>query len=347
MSAPVAVPCAALLAAVAVSAQDNVARIEIMAPSRAVLEQPVEIAIRFELDRTFFAERAVPLLQRPVDLPVQLTAGWIESAPEHLVEILPGDGPTVALGDSVVRTFRFGPDRYEVRCRWTGLAAGGHALTAALRFAYASAFEETLLSGRQPVDRLEHTVAAPGRHLTVEALPAGAPPGFAGAVGEFAVGLAAEAGTVELGDSFALTLTVTGSGNLMRFGAPPWPELPGFAVQGLVERDQADRRELVFDVLALAEGAAELRLSMPFYSPQKGEYVSARTDPVRVTVVPRSPDRPLSPRVAKLIADRRDAGAGTPWLWLGTALGALAVVAVAIRLSRRRASVRGEGLEPS
>ncbi|MCA8948936.1 MAG: hypothetical protein KDE27_05500, partial [Planctomycetes bacterium] len=299
-----------------------------------------------ELEREFFARSAVPLLQRAVDLPVQITAPWLGGDSAGTVALADGDGATIAVGEAIVRAFDGGVTEidgavfgaYEVRARLTPRAVGAIALGGSLRFAYASAFEETLLGGRQPVDRHELAVEAEPAMLQAIAPPSDAPVGWSGAIGEFEVAAAVNVEQVEVGDTFELVLGVRGAGNLADFDAPPWPELPGFVVQGMLERRDADAREFVFDVLALRLGAALPPLPFVVFAPAASAFRTIHTPPVVLRVVARDPTRPLPPRVQRLIAQFEPEPASGPWLWLGLGAGvAVFVIAVVgLRRGRRR-----------
>ncbi len=348
--------------------QDRV-RVAVETAGRAIVGQPLTVTVRFELEQQFLREHAVDLLQRPVDLPVQLVLPWaVDPDPERVrvmigtVDPKPGErAPTVAVANEIVRARTLAPverdgrtfEAFAVPVRWTGLAAGDFECAGtALRYAFTTRFEETLLSGRQPVDRIEGTATAPPFTLTSAPLPTGAPAGFTGAVGQFTVRVIAEPTRVELGDNFELALAVSGDGNLTEFEAPDRPELRGFAVQGLVERSADGERVFAFDVLALREGAAQLSLPFVFFDPAAGAYRTLRSETVAVSVEPRAADRPLPERVAKLIARSGTTGAdsgsesATAMLMaVGLGVTLIGVLGASVILRRRR-SVRGDG-EPT
>lgn len=350
--------------------QDRV-RVAVETAGRATVGQPLTVTVRFELEQQFLREHAVDLLQRPVDLPVQLVLPWaVDPDPERVrvmigtVDPTPGErAPTVAVANEVVRARTLAPierdgrtfEAFAVPVRWTGLAAGDFECAGtALRYAFTTRFEETLLSGRQPVDRIEGTATAPPFTLTSAALPTGAPAGFTGAVGQFTIRVIAEPTRVELGDNFELALAVSGDGNLTEFEAPDRPELRGFAVQGLVERSADGERVFAFDVLALREGAAQLSLPFVFFDPAVGAYRTLRSEPVAVSVEPRAANRPLPERVAKLIAKLERAGdgigsdndSGVP-MRIAVGIGAALVCGLVGLVVLRRRRSAGSGGEPT
>jgi hypothetical protein len=236
----------------------------------------------------------------------------------------------------------------ELRCRWLPLAAGVSTIAPVeLRYAFATRFAEDFLRGRQPLDRQEATASSGARQLTVKALPtAGRPEGFTGAVGEFEVRASAPE-SVAAGAAFTIEVVVTGKGNFERFLPMPWPRLPGFHVQGLVEKRGAAARTSLFDVVALREGATEVP-AVPFvtFSPRLGKYVSLATNPVPLQVLPASADLPL--RIRELMAAEAQAASlaqRAKWWWVvalaGLAFGvALGLWRSRVRLARHRAELR-------
>jgi len=324
------------------------------------VHEPVELTVRVGYDTAFFAERAVPLLQQALDQPFLVTVPWLQSAEDRAVEIVPpaaATGQRVAVGGRVVlwqpagqrakdgHTFAL----LELRCRWVPLAAGVATIAPVeLRYAFATRFAEDFLRGRQPLDRQEATASSGVQQLTVKALPAaGRPEGFTGAVGEFEVRGSASPARVMAGAAFTLEVVVAGNGNLERFAPMPWPRLPGFHVQGLVEKRVPAARTFLFDVVALREGVAEVP-AVPFvaFSPRAGNYVTLAAGPVPLQVLPAPADLPS--RVRELMAADAHEVRGerrAKWWWVvalaGLAFGmALGLWRSRVRHARRRAELR-------
>jgi hypothetical protein len=255
----------------------------------------------------------------------------------------------VAVGDRVVAMAAAGERRVgertfellELRCRWLPLAAGTSLVAPVqVRYAFATRFNEDFLRGRQPLDRAEDVAVSAPAQVRVRALPAPAPPGFGGAGGELTVRASTGREAVRVGESFVLVLEVRGRGNVGRF-APPVPgDLPGFHVQGVVDRGGDDPRRFELDVLALRAGLTAVP-PVPFvaFAPARGAYVTLATAPVPVRVEPPAAGTVLPPRVQELVdADARAvAAANAPSKWWAVAAGLAAVlVHTGLRLHRRR-----------
>lgn len=327
--------------------------VEVDAPATPVyVQQRVPLVVRVGYDAAFCREFAIPLFQQRLDQPFLIVLPWLQGREDRAVALREGppDGVRIAVGDRVQRFAPAGERtqdgrRYtllELRADWLPLAAGEQAIEPIeLRYAFASRFEEHLLRGRQPLDRQDAEVRSALRVLQVRELPAaGRPAGFQGAVGEFTVVARASVAAVPVGGTFTLELEIAGAGNLDRVPPLPWPELPGFVVQGLVEQRTPAARIGRFDVLAVREGATAVPpVPFVFFAPADGAYRTVQTAPVPLRVDAAA--SPLPPRVAALVAAdaaRRAAAAALPW-WYYAAGGvvAMALVAVLTRtLTRRR-----------
>lgn len=327
-------------------------------PAGVWLQQPVELTVRIGVDAAWFAASGVPLFQQQLDQPFHVVVPWLAAAEDRAVEILPPRAgertQRVAVGDRVADcrvagTRAAGARTYELlelRCRWLPLTAGTSTVAPVqVRYAFAMAFDVDVFGGRQPRDRHEATVTSAVGQLVVRALPPGAPPGFSGAVGTFAVRAAAAVPAVTAGSTFALEVVVTGEGNLDRFAPLPPPRLPGFHVQGVVDTRAPGARTFVLDVLALRAGAQQVP-PVPFvaFAPDAGAYVTLAAGPVTLRVEPVAEGASLPPRVMELIAAdaravrERDAPS---WWWYAAGFAALVIAAAIVRVQRReRARLR-------
>lgn len=323
-------------------------------PDEIWLQQPFAPVVRIGVDAAWLAGAAVPLFQQRLDQPFHVTIPWLFAAEDRAVEPVPppaGAGAQrLAVGDRVLsftpagerqvdgRTFTL----LELRCRWLPLASGASTVAPVqVRYAFATRFEQDFLRGRQPLDRTEATVQSPARTLRVRPLPQPAPSGFAGAVGQFVVRARTAARDVPLGGAFDVEVEIAGDGNLERFAPLPPPRLPGFHVQGVVERRAPAARTFVLDVLALRAGA-EAVPPVPFvvFDPVAGGYATRHSEPVPVRVLPAAPGVELPAAVRALVERERAALAarGLQSWWIA-ALAAL-VLAVAAWWWRRRRGVR-------
>lgn len=326
-------------------------------PERATVyvEQPLHGVLRVGYDVAFFRERGIDLFAQRFDLPFGVRAPWFEDDAAHALSWPAPDGEPLRRGvvGAGVRQFatvgerRDGERVYavlEAPFVWMPLAVDAPpGAPVELRYAFASAFTEDFLRGRQPVDKQEATVRSEVPAWTVRALPVeGRPETFCGAVGRFELRATVSAPRVEVGQGFTATLTITGDGNLQRFAAPPLPELAGFHVQGVVERRAAAGREFVFDLLPLRAGVEALP-PLPFcaFDPAAERYVVSHTAPVPLTVVPAADVTALPDRVRDLIAREaelhRARNALPAWVWLLAGIALLAVVPGWLALRRRGA----------
>lgn len=327
--------------------------VEVQAAATTVyLQQAFDLVVRIGIDAQWFGQAAVPLFQQRLDQPFQLSVPWLAGAEDRAVSpVVPAAGAAgqrIAVGDRVVVAANAGTrevdgrrfDLLELRYRWLPLAAGTSTIAPVeLRYAFATRFDDDFLRGRQPLDRHEHSVRSAPLALRVRALPvAGRPPGFTGAVGEFAVTATAAVDRVTVGATFDLVLAIAGDGNLDRIAAPTAPVLPGFHVQGVREARGGPGRTFVFSVLALRAGVAAVpAIEFAAFSPAAGEYVLTRTAPVPLQVAPLPDGAVLPPAIAQLVRDDAEAArAANAWPWWSYAIAVAAVALGAARWQRRR-----------
>ena len=322
-----------------------------------VVQQAVPVRVRIGYDAAFLRDHAVPLFQQRMDLPFQVSLPWLIADSQRAVTVRQAAaGLRVASQEQPQRWQKLeavaeGDRHYEqieLLCEVVPLLSGTLTLPAIeVRYAFSERFENHFLRGRQPLDRKEATVRSAATELAVHELPReGRPAGFSGAVGEFSIVARCASAGLALGETLQLEVEVTGAGNLQRFAAPPWPSLPGFVVQGMVERRSDAARAFVFDVLAVREGDLQLApIALPYFATTAGVYRTAVTAPIAVRVTPAAAALPA--RVQQLIAAdtaaQRAASAWPVWYY-AVAFAGLAVVGLvgtlASRRRRRRHSLR-------
>lgn len=333
-------------AALAAQAPARVQVEQSVAPATAWQQEPLLVTVRVGIDRAWFAEHGAPLLLQPLDLPFVMSLPWLGEPTLSATVEVPAKGRTTAVDGRVV-TLEVENDSgdgwawHRLRARLTPPAAGPLRLAPAnVRYGFAERFETDLLNGRHAVDHQEAQVASAAVEVVVRPLPSPAPAGFFGAVGEFSLVATVATATIAVGGSVACTLTLAGDGNLAAPGAPPWPELPGFVVQGLVERRRPGAREFVFDLLALREGSEAVPpLSCVVFSPRAGSYVTLVSRAVPLRVVANREPAALPARVRELIASEQERLATRPWWHFGLpALGLVGIVGW--RIGRRRRARR-------
>lgn len=136
-------------------------------------------------------------------------------------------------------------------------------------------------------------VTAPALTLTSEALPAGAPESFGGAVGQFGMAASTDREDVAAGDPIQLTVELRGTGNIATL-APPEIEVPP-------EFDQFDPRQerrinrqtaslsgtktFTFTLVPRGGGSFEIPpVEWTYYNPERGSYQTLRSSAFPVEV---------------------------------------------------------------
>lgn len=127
--------------------------------------------------------------------------------------------------------------------------------------------------------------------LEVKPLPPGAPPGFSGAIGNFAMTTDAKPNSVQVGDPITVTSTIRGRGNFDRVGAPviedeggwhTYPPSSKFAKDDEVGISGAKTFETVLSPNEKKESLPVMEF--PYFDPVKEQYVTLRSDPIAISV---------------------------------------------------------------
>jgi hypothetical protein len=125
-------------------------------------------------------------------------------------------------------------------------------------------------------------------------LPAeGQPPGFAPSnVGQVQLSATVDKNTVEVGQPFTWTITLSGTGNLAVFDPGKWPETEG--ARRYDPKVESDIRAIdqvggtkTWSFLVIPERPGTLVLpshSMHYFDPALGRYATAKTEPIEVEV---------------------------------------------------------------
>jgi hypothetical protein len=328
----------------------------VQVPSRVVyVGERVPITLRLELEAAFLAERAVPLFQQPLDLPVAVEAGWLVADAQHQVEVADAAGGRAVATAGARRSWRQvdaegGRLEFELAVDYLPLAPGRHELGAAVRYAFATAFTEHFLRGREPVDRQEASASVAAASLTVEPVPEnGRPAAWSGLVGRGEVQARAEAAAVALGETLTVVLTCAGRCGAVPGVRAPWPELPGFVVLGCIERATASAHTFAYDLLAVrATATAVPPLPLVLFDPEARAYRTLASAPQPVQILPAR--APLPERIAALVAAdaaaERAAAAWPAW-WYGFLAGVAAGLGLLLRRhlgARHRRAVRNQAV---
>ena len=337
------------------SVDDARASIELTAlPNDGFVGQTITLRILFALDHDFFATAALPLVARPLDLPIAVTfpsiaAGHVERAiaPAEAVAvtrsvIVDGEPASARFVGSELRDGR-SFDRYWVERALAFDEPGALELAApTLRFAHATRFETSLFGDRIAVDRVESELRGTPRHFTVKPLPeAGRPSDFAGAVGRFNADAALDRTEWHVGETARLTITLRGDGDLARLPLPRADALPGIHRLGLLDERIGDARVLRCDLVAIADDVREIGpIGFATFDPGDAGrpcgYRVVATRPLPVTLVGTSG----TTDGAAPGAFERSAGNGVVLTMSALVLFALAATLLLAFLRRRRGAIR-------
>ncbi|MBL8842860.1 MAG: BatD family protein [Planctomycetes bacterium] len=294
----------------------------LVAPARAFVGEPIEVALLLEWDAAWFADHALQPFQQPLDLPLQVEGAPLRERPEALARApdfarsargggadawtLVVDGERVAATATPIEPPSGATGANDAndgaggapRTRWRRLRlarefladrAGPFVLpAAAVAFATTRGFREDLLGTRTPIDRQEQRVVVPGATVEVVDWPTPQrPAAFAGAVGSLRVSLDATPRELAVGETVRVVVRVAGRGNFERIEAPPYvPD--GFESRGVLRRASATGLELTYDLVPTAITANQLppwRLAALDPGPP-ARYVELATPPLRLEVAP-------------------------------------------------------------
>ncbi len=177
--------------------------------------------------------------------------------------------------------------------------------------------------------------------LTIEVLPlptAGQPPNFdTSAVGQFTLRAEVDRDRVNVGEAVTLKLIINGQGNLRKLAAPILPRLDGWKVyepKVSVTLDQSEKvaGSKTVEYLLLPERAGGTDIppfTLAFFDPERGSYVSERSNSLHIEVTPEGTPAATQPAGASTVA-----GAVRP------SAGGENVLALDIRPLRNRPTLR-------
>jgi len=324
-------------------------------PARAWVGQVCELTVRVGVDAAWFAAQAVPLTAQALDQPFHVQIPWLVSTDDARATVVPPPAAAaiqrVAVGDRAEAFAVAVPRTIEgrafmtlaLRVRWQPRRDGALPLAPVrLRYAFATAFVDDFLRGRQPRDRQEASVVGASAVVPVSPLPQPAPAGFAGAVGRFTLAVAPASAQAIVGQPVAVAATLAGDGNFGDFAFALAQPLPGCHVDGIVAVPGSEGRAFRLEVLPLRVGLRELPpLAFVVFDPVVGAYATVAAPSAAFAVSAARADLP--PRVRQLVdADAAAVAAASPpprWpVAVGAALALL--LASAARAYRRRIHVR-------
>ncbi len=203
----------------------------------------------------------------------------------------------------------------------------------------------------------EEEVTAPAVTVTVRDLPAGAPPSFSGAVGQFTLTSQVDRRRVDAGDAVELKTTIAGDGNVALLRAPALDVPPGIDAYDPTEEREIRRsaeplrgiKTFTYTLVPQGGGTFEIPpLAWSYFDPADGQYKTLRTTAAEIAVagpalaVGAAPATgPDAPAALLAAADWRRPPGSAGWLWLvlGGGLALPLLVAgglVAARVGRQR-----------
>ena len=140
--------------------------------------------------------------------------------------------------------------------------------------------------------------------IAVKPLPANAPDGFNGAVGQgFEITAEADTTTGKVNEPITLNITLTGQGNLNNLPDPVWPEMAEWRVfesQAMINtaaQAGAVQGSRVYERLLVPETAGEFTIpaiDYTYFDPTEGKYHTIATAPIPVSIEPGSGPAPAS-----------------------------------------------------
>jgi hypothetical protein len=134
--------------------------------------------------------------------------------------------------------------------------------------------------------------------MDVQPLPAGAPAGFNGAVGQFALSAAVDTAQTRVNEPLTWRVTLNGRGNLNAAPDPVWPEIDGwrsFESQATVNTESREGQVVgsrVYERLLVPSAEGEFAipsLEYVYFDPDAGQYQVLRTEPIPVSIAPGDP----------------------------------------------------------
>jgi hypothetical protein len=129
--------------------------------------------------------------------------------------------------------------------------------------------------------------------VQVQPLPQPAPVNFQGAVGQFTVAAVVDTRTVAVDEPITMRVTIGGVGNLETLPEPLWPELANWrsfaddsGSQMSVQNGRLSGQRVYQRILIPTSGGDYIlpAIEYTYFNPEAGQYETASTDPIPVTV---------------------------------------------------------------
>ena len=196
---------------------------------------------------------------------------------------------------------------------------------------------------RLPLNRNPKTLKTEPITLTVRALPefpvgaVGNRAPFSGAIGDYQITAQIDKTRVEVGRALALSVRISGRGNLQTLTAPQIPAIPGVTVAGPNPGEGSTQESYVYAYALVPSQAGTVRIpaiTYTYFAPELGTYQTMETTPIPFTVIPKP---------SAVVEVEPDSGAGEQWLiWVGLLLLVIVLGAGGYLWYRHWASARAE-----
>jgi hypothetical protein len=153
---------------------------------------------------------------------------------------------------------------------------------------------EEMLFGGPDVIETRHSVSSPVVDITVKELPAGAPAGFGGAVGNFTMTAAPPETELLANAGATYRVTISGTGNFRQISAPQVVVPASFEMLNTktidetrpASRGMTGSKQFEYPMIARGEGSYRIEpVKFSFFDPQRAVYKTLTASEVRLEVV--------------------------------------------------------------
>ena len=237
---------------------------------------------------TFRFFRRVQLLSNPQYNAPNFTSFWTEDTPPKNYSASIG-GARYMVSEVKTLLFPTRPGKFEIPPA---------TLTCNIEdFDRSNPFADDFFSGFFSTGKTQ-TLRTNGLSIDVKPLPEDKPADFGGAAGSFTISSSLDKKTAKVGDPMTLVITVSGTGNIKGLTEPNLSLIPGFRKYETVSSINVDtsqgeaRGSKVFKTVIVPETPGKKiigAISFSFFNPSQHKYVTEKSNPIPVEVVPAEP----------------------------------------------------------
>ena len=154
------------------------------------------------------------------------------------------------------------------------------------------AFDDAFFGGGNVITQ---RAIAESQKMEVLSLPPGAPTGFTGSVGQYALSAKVDKNAVAAGDAITLTVTIRGNGQPKSMTKPVMPDLQDFEVFDPEESSSSAQqgntqwttKVFKYALVPHRQGSYKLsQIAFPYFDPERGAYARAESAPIEIQVGP-------------------------------------------------------------